>query len=223
VIDAVEEMGELDNTLVIYIYGDNGASMEGTLTGSFNELTMQNGIPLTPEQQLALISSTAGWMCGAPTGRPALRGGLGLGRELPVPVGQAGRLPPGRHPAGHGIRYPRLITDAGGLRSQFTHCIDIGPTILDWPACRSRRTSTGSPRADARHQLPAHLRRPGRRGAHTQQYFEIYGYRAMYKDGWWLAQSISRIPWDLTPETMRGSRPGCGSPTMTRWSCTTCR
>ena len=59
-IAAVEEMGELDNTLVIYIYGDNGASMEGTLTGAFNELTMQNGIPLTPEQQLALIEQYGG-------------------------------------------------------------------------------------------------------------------------------------------------------------------
>ena len=108
VIDAVEEMGELDNTLVIYIYGDNGASMEGTLTGSFNELTMQNGIPLTPEQQLALIEQYGGLeVWGSDAGRPALRGGLGLGRELPVPVGQAGRLPPGRHPAGHGDPLPR--------------------------------------------------------------------------------------------------------------------
>ena len=54
-LDAVQEMGERDNTLVIYIFGDNGASMEGTITGSFNELTMQNGIALTPEQQLSLI------------------------------------------------------------------------------------------------------------------------------------------------------------------------
>ena len=54
-LDAIEELGELDNTLVIYIFGDNGASLEGTITGSFNELTMQNGIVLTPEQQLSLI------------------------------------------------------------------------------------------------------------------------------------------------------------------------
>ena len=47
-LDAVQEMGELDNTLVFYIFGDNGASLEGTITGSFNELTMQNGIALTP-------------------------------------------------------------------------------------------------------------------------------------------------------------------------------
>ena len=59
-LDAVEELGELDNTLVIYIFGDNGASLEGTLTGSFNELTMQNGIALTPEQQLSLIEQYGG-------------------------------------------------------------------------------------------------------------------------------------------------------------------
>ena len=60
VLDAIEDMGELDNTLVIYIWGDNGASMEGSLTGTFNELTMQNGIPLTAEQQLALVEQYGG-------------------------------------------------------------------------------------------------------------------------------------------------------------------
>ena len=67
VLDAIEEMGELDNTLVIYIWGDNGASMEGTLTGTFNELTMLNGIPLTDEQQLSCCSSGAASRRGAPS------------------------------------------------------------------------------------------------------------------------------------------------------------
>ena len=60
VIDAIEEMGELDNTLILWIWGDNGASMEGTLTGSFNELTMQNGIPLTEDWQLQLAELYGG-------------------------------------------------------------------------------------------------------------------------------------------------------------------
>ena len=60
VIDAIEELGELDNTLVMWIWGDNGASMEGTITGSFNELTMQNGIPLTDEMQLQLAERYGG-------------------------------------------------------------------------------------------------------------------------------------------------------------------
>ena len=60
VIDAIEELGELDNTLILWIWGDNGASMEGTITGSFNELTMQNGIPLTDEMQLQLAELYGG-------------------------------------------------------------------------------------------------------------------------------------------------------------------
>jgi hypothetical protein len=60
VIDAIEEMGELENTLAIYIWGDNGASMEGTLTGSFNEWTMINGLPLNDEQQLQLVLKWGG-------------------------------------------------------------------------------------------------------------------------------------------------------------------
>ena len=60
VIDAIEELGELDNTLILWIWGDNGASMEGTITGSFNELTMQNGIPLTDEMQLQLSERYGG-------------------------------------------------------------------------------------------------------------------------------------------------------------------
>ena len=60
VLDAIEEMGELDNTLVIWIWGDNGASMEGTLSGTFNEMTTLNGIPLTPEQQMGLLFKHGG-------------------------------------------------------------------------------------------------------------------------------------------------------------------
>ena len=60
ILDAIEEMGELDNTVVIWIWGDNGASMEGTLTGTFNEMTTLNGIPLTAEQQIGLLFKHGG-------------------------------------------------------------------------------------------------------------------------------------------------------------------
>ena len=124
---------------------------------------------------------------------------------------------------GMAIRYPRLITDAGGLRSQFTHCIDIGPTILELAGIPQPTHVEGIA------QTPMHgtsflhtFADPAAEERHTQQYFEIYGYRAMYKDGWWLAQQIDRIPWDLTPATIRSSRPAYGSPTTTGPSCTTC-
>ena len=99
VIDAIDELGELDNTLVIWIWGDNGASMEGTITGSFNELTMQNGIPLTDEMQLQLAERYGGIeTVGRRDHGPALRRRLGVGGQHPVPVGQAGRLAPRRDP-----------------------------------------------------------------------------------------------------------------------------
>ena len=150
VIDAIEELGELDNTLILWIWGDNGASMEGTITGSFNELTMQNGIPLTDEMQLQLSERYGGldqW--GAAIMDPHYSRRVGVGRQHAVPVGQAGRLAPRRDPQPDGRALARRAsTDAGGLRSQFTHVIDVAP---DDPRPRrhprARRRSTASTRS----------------------------------------------------------------------------
>ena len=133
VIDAIDELGELDNTVILWIWGDNGASMEGTVTGSFNELTMQNGIPLTDEMQLQLVRALRrARRVGRRDHGPPLRGGVGVGGEHAVPVGQAGRLAPRRdtQPAGRALARNGSAT-RGGLRSQFTHVIDVAPTILD--------------------------------------------------------------------------------------------
>jgi arylsulfatase A-like enzyme len=68
------------------------------------------------------------------------------------------------------------------------------------------------PGADARHQFLHTFADPDGAERHTQQYFEIYGYRAMYKDGWWLAQHVDRIPWVATPEVMKKFAPGVWQP-----------
>ena len=169
-LDAVEEMGELDNTLVIYIFGDNGASMEGTITGSFNELTMQNGIALTPEQQLSLIEQYGGldaW--GTDAFAPHYAAAWAWAGQRAVPVGQAGRLAPGRHAQRHG----RLLAASGsgtpaGCASQFTHCIDIGPTILEAAGIPEPKVVDGiAAEADGGDELPLQLRRRERgRAAH---------------------------------------------------------
>ena len=151
VVDAIEEMGELDNTLVIYIWGDNGASMEGTLTGTFNELTMHERHPA--HRRAAARSSCSSTAASRPGARdmmaPHYSAGLGLGRQLPVPVGQAGRLAPRRHaqPDGRALAAADRASRAGCAASSPT-CIDIGPTILEvagHPA--ARRTSTASSRS----------------------------------------------------------------------------
>ena len=163
-LDAVEEMGEPDNTLVIYIFGDNGASMEGTLTGSFNELTMQNGIPLSPEQQLSLIDRYGGldaW--GTDAIAPHYASRLGLGGQRPLPVGQAGRLAPGRDPQRHG----HLLAGADQRRRRAAlpvhplhrHRTDDPRGRRYPPAQGGRRHRAGT---DGGHQLPLHLRRAER-------------------------------------------------------------
>ena len=215
VIDAVAEMGELDNTLVIYIFGDNGASMEGAITGSFNELTMQNGIPLTPEQQLALINQYGGLdVWGSELVAPHYAAAWAWAGNCPFQWGKQVASHLGGTRQGMVIRYPPADhrRRAGCAASSPTASTSARPS-WNWPACRSRRTSTGSPRTPMHGTSFLHtFADPGAEERHTQQYFEIAGYRAMYKDGWWLAQSIPRIPWDLTPETMARFAPGVWQP-----------
>ena len=132
VLAAIEEMGELDDTLVIWIWGDNGASMEGTLSGTYNELTTLNGIPLTTEQQLALILKHGGleaW--GGPMIDPHYSAAWAWAGNCPFNWGKqvASHLGGTRNPMV--IRYPKQISDPGGLRSHFTHVIDVAPTILE--------------------------------------------------------------------------------------------
>jgi arylsulfatase len=214
VLDTLEEMGELDKTLVLYIWGDNGASMEGAITGTFNELTMQNGIPLTAEQQLALIQRYGGLeVWGTELVAPHYAAAWAWAGNTPFQWGKqvASHLGGTRNPLA--IRWPRRIKEQGGLRTQFTHCIDIGPTILDIAGIPQPR------HVDGIEQQPMHgvsfadsLADANAPERHTQQYFEIAGYRAMYKDGWWLATLMPRIPWDLTPATMKRFAPGVYDP-----------
>ena len=152
VLDAIEEMGELDNTLVIWIWGDNGASMEGTLSGTFNEMTTLNGIPLTTEQQMGLLFKHGGleaW--GGELHGPALLVGVGVGEQLPLRLGQAGRLAPRRHaqparrPLPEGDRRP-------GRPAQPLHARDRHRT----DRARDRRASPRPTRVDGIEQEPLH-------------------------------------------------------------------
>ncbi len=218
-LEAVEEMGESANTLVIYIFGDNGASMEGTVTGSFNELTMQNGIPLSAEQQLSLIDRYGGldaW--GTDATAPHYAAAWAWAGNAPFQWGKQVASHLGGTRNGMVISWPERITDAGAMRGQFTHCIDIGPTILE---------AAGIPQpevVDGTEQVPMDgtsfaytfddAQAPER---HTQQYFEIYGNRAIYKDGWWAGAKLDRVPWDATPATIARFAPGVYDPEDDHW------
>jgi arylsulfatase len=218
-LDAIEEMGELDNTLVFYVFGDNGASLEGTVTGSFNEMTMANGIKLTPEQQLSLIERYGGldaW--GTDAFAPHYAAAWAWAGNTPFQWGKQVGSHLGGTRNGMVVAWPERIEGTGGLRSQFAHCIDLGPTILE---------AAGIPQAkmvDGVEQEPMHgtsllytfdeEQAPER---HTQQYFETYGNRAIYKDGWWACAKLDRIPWDGTKETMARFAPGAYDPEQDTW------
>ncbi len=214
VIDAIDELGELDNTLVLWIWGDNGASMEGTITGSFNELTMQNGIPLTDEMQLQLAErygGTEAW--GNQMMAPHYSAAWAWAGNTPFKWGKqvGSHLGGTRNPLV--VHWPERISEDDALRTHFTHVIDIGPTILD---------IAGIPmptHIDGIEQQPMHgetfadsitdANAPER---HTQQYFETIGNRSMYKDGWWLSMRTARIPWVLTPDALKPYAPGVWDP-----------
>jgi arylsulfatase A-like enzyme len=218
-LDELERMGELDNTLILYIWGDNGASMEGTVTGSFNETTFFNAVVLEADQQLKIIEKFGGI--------EAL-GGFHTAPHFAAAWAHANNTPFqwGKQMGSHlgGTRDPMVVAWPGRikpdtqLRTQFTHCIDIAPTVLE---------AVGIPEptmVDGIEQEPMDgtsfaytLDDPGAAERHTVQYFENYGSRAIYKDGWWACAKLDKIPWDLTPKTLKRFEPGAYDPEQDIW------
>jgi arylsulfatase A-like enzyme len=220
VVQAIEDIGILDDTLIIYILGDNGSSMEGTTTGCFNELTVLNGVQLTPEQQLSLINEKYGGIeaWGGPATDPHFSCAWAWAGNTPFQWGKqiASHFGGTRDPMV--VSWPKRITDRGGLRTQFTHVIDVVPTILEVANVPAPTLVNGI------EQMPIHgvsfaytfgdAKAPAR---HTQQYFEIFGNRAMYKDGWIASCRLDRVPWEITPETLARFAPGQYDPEKDRW------
>jgi arylsulfatase len=219
VIDEIEKMGQLDDTLVIWIWGDNGASMEGTLTGSFNEFTMQNGIALTTQQQMDLIEAHGGldaW--GGPEMSPHCAAAWAWAGNTPFQWGKqvASHLGGTRNPMV--VRFPAGIDETGGIRSQFTHVIDIGPTILEIAGIPQPHSVDGIDQVPMDGTSFAYaLNDADAPEQHTTQYFEIYGNRGLYHEGWWAASRLPRIPWDGTRETLSQFAPGVFDPDSVPW------
>jgi arylsulfatase len=214
VVHAIEELGYGDDTLVIYIFGDNGASMEGTETGSFNEMTMLNGIPLTVAQQLEAIEAYGGLeVWGEPRTHPHYSAAWAWAGNTPFQWGKQVASHLGGIRAPMVISWPKRIKDKRGLRSQFIHVTDVVPTLLEVTGIPAPEQVNGIA------QMPMHgvsfaptfddAEAPER---HTQQYFEMFGNRAIYKDGWLASCRLSRTPWKVDPETVARFAPGAWDP-----------
>ena len=218
-LDELEQMGELENTLIVYIWGDNGASMEGTVTGSFNETTFFNAVVLEADQQLKIIEKFGGIdALGGFHTAPHFAAAWAHANNTPFQWGKqmGSHLGGTRDPMV--VAWPNRIKPDSQLRTQFTHCIDIAPTVLE---------AVGIPEptiVDGIAQEPMDgtsflytLEDPGADERHTVQYFENYGSRAIYKDGWWACAKLDRIPWDLTPTTLQRFEPGAYDPEQDVW------
>ena len=196
VIQEVEDLGELNNTLIIYISGDNGASAEGMLNGTPNEYTTFNGVAVPVKAQYLWYPF---W--GSDKTFPHFAAEWAWAMDTPFKWVKQVASHFGGTAQGMAMSWPGHITDVGGIRRQFSHLIDIVPTILE---------ATGIPAPD---MIDGIKQRPiegtsmvytwDKENAnaptrHTTQYFEMLGNRAIYHDGWLAATTPVTLPWELS-------------------------
>jgi len=218
-LDAIEGLGDLSNTLIFYIWGDNGASMEGTITGSFNEMTFLNALVLDPEQQLRLIEQYGGIEAlGGDHTAPHYAAAWAHAGNTPFQWGKqlSSHLGGARDPMV--VAWPDRISASPEVRTQFTHCIDIAPTVLEAAGLPEPSTvdGIGQEPMDGTSFLPT-FADPHAEERHTVQYFEMFGSRAIYKDGWWACAKLDRAPWDFSPQTLMRFAPGAYDPGKDVW------
>ncbi len=189
-VDALEEIGELDNTLFIYIAGDNGTSAEGGFVGMFNEMTYFNQVTEKVEDLIPLIDK---W--GGPETFPHMAAGWAVAFDAPFSWTKQVASDFGGTRNGMVIHWPDGIKDKGGLRTQFSHVIDVAPTILQAAGLPEPEIVNGTPQTpiEGTSMLYA-FDQPEAPERHTTQYFEMFGNRAIYRDGW-LARTLHRAPW----------------------------
>ena len=159
-LDAIDDLGDLDNTLIFYIWGDNGASMEGTITGSFNEMTFLNGVALDADHQLALIETYGGIEeLGGDHTAPHFAAAWAHANNTPFQWG--------KQMASHlgGARDPMVVAWPSQDPARHASPHPVHPLHRHRPHRAGSRRATGShqcrwhrPGTDGRHQLPAHFR-----------------------------------------------------------------
>jgi arylsulfatase len=190
-LDALEEMRCLDNTVVFYIVGDNGASAEGGILGTPNEYLPWNGIEVTADTILAEADRLGG-----PETWPNYGAGWALAMDTPYQWVKQVASHYGGTRNGLIVHWPDGIDERGGLRHQFSHVIDITPTILDIADIPAPTIVDGAEQQPIEGISMAYaLNDPEAHDQHITQYFEIGGSRAIYHEGW-VACTVHRPdPW----------------------------
>jgi arylsulfatase len=199
VVQAVEDLGELENTLIIYISGDNGASAEGMLHGTPNEFTTFNGVPVPVAAQML-------WYPFWGSDRTFPHFAAGWAWAMSTPFKWMKQVPShfGGTAQGMAISWPSRIKDTGGIRRQFHHVIDIVPTILDATGISMPDTIDGIKQRPMDGVSMAYTWDSANANAPSTrktQYFEMLGNRAIYNDGWVAATTPATLPWELSAAT----------------------
>jgi len=204
VIQTIEDMGKLDNTLIIYINGDNGTSAEGGPLGTPNEVAFFNGINMMP------VETQMKWydVWGTEETYNHMSAGWSWAFDTPFTWFKQNASKLGGIRQSMAVMWPNGIKEKGGLRDQFMHVIDVVPTILEVTGIPAPEYVDGIKQApiegtsfaytfdEANAKEPSH---------HKTQYFEMFGQWALYHEGWLLGTKVTGAPWDVT-------RPGNSDP-----------
>ncbi len=197
-IDALKDMGELDNTLIYLVIGDNGASAEGTLQGAFNEMANFNGVPEleTPEFMMSKIDEFGGE---SSYGHYAV--GWAWAMNSPYQWTKQVASHWGGTRNGIIVHWPKGIKEKGGIRNQFSHVIDIAPTVLEAAGLPEPQYVNGVQQSPYEGTSMLYsfndAKAPER---HETQYFEMFCNRGIYHKGW-SAVTKHRTPWDMKGAT----------------------
>jgi len=195
IIDTIDEMGKLDNTLIIYINGDNGTSAEGGPLGTPNEVAWFNGVSEMP------VDVQMKWydVWGTEQTYNHMSAGWSWAFDTPFTWFKQNASKLGGVRQSMAVSWPARITDKGALRQQFMHVIDVVPTILEVAGIPAPDVVDGIPQAPiegtsfaytfdkANAEVPSQ---------HKIQYFEMMGQWALYNDGWLLSTEVNRAPWE---------------------------
>lgn len=193
ILETIQELGELDNTLVIYIQGDNGASAEGSPQGLLNEMTYFNGVPEDFKEVVRCMEELGGPM--TYNHYP-----IGWAHAMDTPFQWTKQVAShfGGTRNGLVISWPARIKDKGGIRTQFHHVIDIAPTILEACGIQFPAVLNGVPQKPVEGvSMIYSFDDPKAPSKRRTQYFEMFANRAIYNDGWVATTTPPVTPWDI--------------------------
>lgn len=195
-VSAFEKLGILDNTVIIFIAGDNGASAEGQMNGMFSEMTFFSGVPETVPDMLKHYDE---W--GSESTYPHFSAGWAVAMDAPFSYTKQVASDFGGTRNGMIVQWPAGIKAKGEIRSQFSHVIDIAPTIYEVTGIPAPKMVNGIEQDPIEGTSLVYSFNEGTAPEqHKIQYFEMFGNRGIYQDGWF-ARTIHRAAWKPKPDS----------------------